>query len=201
MNVDVKLFNASLHGDMEGVVAALAQGGRVGHRSSPSGATPLLAAAQSGHTDICRILLAQGSSVHDQDRKGFTPLQAAAQNSHTDTCDLLLAHGSDLNQLMPGSMITVLQHAALHGNVALVETLLSWGAAADLQIQSERNPLYGACQGGHLPCVRALFKAGASLSLPNIAGDLPIHGAVSRNKVEIVRFLLEVGCSPNMVRR
>ena len=50
-NVDVKLFNSSLDGDLEGVVAALAQGGRVAVRNLEGG-TPLILAAQNGHTDI-----------------------------------------------------------------------------------------------------------------------------------------------------
>ena len=55
--VDVKLYNSSSNGDLEGVVVALAQGGRVAMRS-PQGATPLLVAAQNGHSDICGFLLA-----------------------------------------------------------------------------------------------------------------------------------------------
>ena len=41
---DVKLFNASNHGDIEGVIAALSQGGRVTVRN-PQNATPLLGKA------------------------------------------------------------------------------------------------------------------------------------------------------------
>ena len=46
---DKKLFKSSFYGDLEGVVDALAQGGRVAMRTQ--GGTPLLAAAQNGHTD------------------------------------------------------------------------------------------------------------------------------------------------------
>ena len=54
---DKMLFNSSFDGDLEGVVDALAQGGRVEMRN-PEGVTPLIAAAQAGHTDICGLLLA-----------------------------------------------------------------------------------------------------------------------------------------------
>ena len=43
---------------------ALAQGGRVAMRN-PEGGTPLLAAAQNGHTDICGLLLGHGSDVNE----------------------------------------------------------------------------------------------------------------------------------------
>ena len=42
-NYDAKLFNSSKNGDLDGVVAALAQGGRVSVRH-PQGFTPLLGA-------------------------------------------------------------------------------------------------------------------------------------------------------------
>ena len=63
---DAKLFNSSASGDKEGVITALAQGGRVTVRS-PQGGTPLLVAAQNGHTDICGLLLAHGNNVNDVD--------------------------------------------------------------------------------------------------------------------------------------
>ena len=63
---DVKLFNSSLDGDTEGVMAALAQWGRVTVRS-PEGFTPLLTAARHGHTKICGLLLAHGSNVNYRD--------------------------------------------------------------------------------------------------------------------------------------
>ena len=109
---DEKLYNSSLHGDLEGVMAALAQGGRVAVRNS-QGFTPLLAAAQNGHTDICGLLLENGSDVNARDRQGFTPLLAAAQNGHTDICGLLLAHGSDVNEMDPDTKSTALHKAAL----------------------------------------------------------------------------------------
>ena len=55
----MKLYNSSVDGDLEGVVDALAQGGRVSMRN-PQGFTPLSAAAQKGNTGICGLLL-----IHD----------------------------------------------------------------------------------------------------------------------------------------
>ena len=73
------------------MIAALAQGGRVTVRN-PDGFTPLLIAAQNGHTDICGLLVAHSSNVHDQNDEGFTPLLVAADNGHTDIIGLLLVY-------------------------------------------------------------------------------------------------------------
>ena len=64
LTIDEKLLNSSLAGDLEGVMVALAQGGKVTMRC-PQGFTPLLAAAQNGHTDICGLLLGHGSDVNE----------------------------------------------------------------------------------------------------------------------------------------
>ena len=77
---DEKLYVSSFNGDIEGVMEALAQGGRVSMRSF-DGFTPLSAAAQKGHTDICGLLLAHGSDVYDRDPGGWTPLLTAAHNA------------------------------------------------------------------------------------------------------------------------
>ena len=89
------LFNSSLHGDLEGVMAALSKGGQVTWKSS-GGVTPLYAAAWSGRKDICALLLAHGSNVNDRGSRGDTPLLAAAGNGHTAICSLLLAHGGSV---------------------------------------------------------------------------------------------------------
>ena len=62
--IDEKLYISSVNGDLEGVADALAQGGRVAMRYK--GSTPLLAAADNGHTDICGLLLAVKTCQHCQ---------------------------------------------------------------------------------------------------------------------------------------
>ena len=168
--LDLNLYHCSIIGDIEGVIAALAKGGRVSMRipmvGSPEGATPLLVAALGGHTEIC---------------------------------GLLLAHGSNVNEMMPDTKNTALHFAAGNGNNTLVEALLSRGAELNPQEHSGFTPLHIACQEGHLLCVLTLLEAGASLTLPNIEGALPIHLAAKGNRVEVVKTLLEHGCNVDMV--
>ena len=132
--------------------------------------------------------------------QGFTALLAAAKKGHTDICGLLLENGSDVNEIHPVTKYSALHDAAGFGHVALVEALLSWGAAVDPQDHVGFTPLHAACQEGHLPCVLALLKAGASVTLPVREGRVAIHFAAAKNKVEVVRTLLEHGCHPDMVR-
>ena len=94
---DVKLFNSSLDGDTEGVMAALAQWGRVTVRS-PEGYTPFLVAAQNGHAHICGLLLAHGSDVNEVlPDTGHTALHYAAGHGHNALVEALLSWGADVN--------------------------------------------------------------------------------------------------------
>ena len=80
---DAKLYNSSFSGDIEGVIAALAQGGKVTMRC-PNGFTPLAAAAQNGHADICGLLLAYGSNVNETDPgPRHTALHFATNRGHS----------------------------------------------------------------------------------------------------------------------
>ena len=162
--VDKKLLN-SCNGDIEGVMTALAQGGRVAVR----------------------------------DCKGWTPLLVAAHQGHTDICGLLLASGSNVNEMSPDTKDTALYYAALHGNNAIVEALLSWRAEVNPQNHIGFTPLHAACQEGHMLCVQTLLKAGACLTLSCNLGQLPIHMAAKRNRVEVIRTLFEHDCGPDMV--
>ena len=94
--MDKKLLICSNNGDIEGVMAALAQGGRVTMRT-PQGWTPLLAAARHGHTDICGLLLAHGSNVNEvaPDTK-HTALQNAAAKGHNALVEALLSWGAEV---------------------------------------------------------------------------------------------------------
>ena len=143
--------------------------------------------------------LAHGGRVAMRSPVGLTPLLAAVQQGNADICGILLAHGSNVNEVDPSTEVTALHLAALNGDNASVEALLSWGAEVNQQNHLGSTPLHLACQEGHLLCVLSLLKAGASFTLSDILGQLPIHVAAGRNKVEIVRTLLEHGCSPDMV--
>ena len=83
--------NSSFYGDMEGVLAALAQGGKVTVRC-PSGLTPFLVAAQEGHTSICEVLLAHGSNVNEMVlRTNYTALHLAAGKGYESAVKALLS--------------------------------------------------------------------------------------------------------------
>ena len=74
---DKELVDAAANGDVRKVAELLSQGGRVDAREQ--GFTPLLVAAQYGHTEVCELLLANGSDLEEREPKAqYTALHSAA---------------------------------------------------------------------------------------------------------------------------
>ncbi|MFA7764275.1 ankyrin repeat domain-containing protein [Streptomyces sp. NRRL S-448] len=94
-------------------------------------ATPMCLAAMHGDTDIARALLDAGAPPGGPaGRMRYVPLVLAARcrdREHTELVDLLLDRGADIEEQMRDC--TVLDWSARFGYPALVELLLTRGAA------------------------------------------------------------------------
>ena len=158
---DKMLFNSSLSGDMEGVSAALAQGGRV-TASGPQGGSPLLVAAKNGHTDICGLLLAHGSNVNEvePDTK-HTALHQTAGQGHNTLVEVLVSWGAEVNpQDHVGS--TPLHVACQQGHLLCFLELLKAGASITLPDNRGSLPIHHAAGKNRMEIVRALLERGCS---------------------------------------
>ena len=158
---DMKLFNSSFLGDVEGVMDALAQGGRV-TVIGPQGGTPLLAAAQEGHTDICGLLLAHGSDVNEVHLKSkATALHGAAAIGHEALVEDLLSWGAIVDpQDHAGG--TPLYAACQEGHLACALELLKAGASVYMPDKDGSLPIHVASQRNRVEIVRALLDHGCS---------------------------------------
>ena len=198
---DAALYRSAFNGDARKVAKLLSKGARVDFRYQDF--TPLLVAAQEGHTEVCKLLLKTGRANVKETTNGFTPLLTAAEEGHTEVCELLLDTGSDLEESTPKTQMTALHKAAIKGHESLLQLLLSPKYKPDLNIRTrtEATPLHLASQEGHLTCVKKLLQAEADPMLPQVDGNLAIHNAAGKNHDEVVWVLLEQGgCSPNQVR-
>ena len=163
--IDLKLFHSSVYGDLEGVRAALAQGGSVSFRFS-DGHTPLVVAAMNGHSDICSVLLAHGSDVNEMDPlTKDTALHNAAARGYEALVEVLLSWGADVdhkNNVFGG---TPLYNASQEGHLACVLTLLKAGASVSLPTNDWYLPIHIAAVNNRVDIVRALLEHGCSLDM------------------------------------
>ena len=163
--LDKNLFYSSLDGDVEGVMAALAQGGRVTWRNS-QGFTPLLAAAQSGHTDICGLLLAHGSNVNEVTLETKrTALHHAAAGGHQVLVEALLSSWGANIDAQDHMGATPLHFACQEGHLVCVLALLKAGANVSMPDISGSLPIHVAASRNRVDIVSTLLDYGCSLDM------------------------------------
>jgi len=92
-------FMRSLGGRPEVAKFLLRKGADINNHCE--GFTALTLAAQFGHTEICRILIARGAPINLINNEvgwpGYAPLHFAIIGGHLDTVKLLLDHGAKVN--------------------------------------------------------------------------------------------------------
>jgi hypothetical protein len=74
---DERLFRAARHGDVAGVEASLAAGGRLNVAAPVDGKTALFRAAVFGHADLVRTLIKHGADLQARGNDGRTALEVA----------------------------------------------------------------------------------------------------------------------------
>ena len=95
--------------------------------TSPALSGALHMAAQEGHTEIVKALLAAGAAVNAKDQEGRTALDLAAQEGHTETVKALLAADAAVNTKDDLFGSTALELAAAEGHTGIVRLLKAAG--------------------------------------------------------------------------
>lgn len=120
---DTALMVASLNGQA-GIAKALRQKGA---SVTMKGWTPLIYAATSGHDDLVRWLLGEGSEINAASPNGTTALMMAVRENRYSTALLLIARGADVNRRNENGM-SALDWAKRNDDPQLVERLKRAGA-------------------------------------------------------------------------
>ena len=122
------------------------------------GATALTVAAEAGHFDIAKKLLADGADVNSQDNDGWTALMSAAAAGHREIVQLLLEAGSEVNA-KTNFGLTALMSAAGSGRTEVVELLIEKGADIKAKDHNTWTALIWASSEGHQDAVEVLKRS------------------------------------------
>ena len=184
-----KLIQAAADGASLGQLQLLVWAGGDSCLAQP---TALYTAAQGGHCETVRALVALGAGVNRALPNGVGPLWIAALNGHTECVAALAALGADLD--MPkNNQCTPLYVAAEYGHAATVELLARLGADVNRPEGGGMTPAFIAALNGHADTLRALRAAGADLERAKPNGCTPLYVAAEFGHAGCVRALLELG--------
>ncbi|ETP00743.1 hypothetical protein F441_21908, partial [Phytophthora nicotianae CJ01A1] len=166
--------------------------------------TPLTFAAQNGHLECVRVLLANGARVDLGDKLKKTPLILAVKNGHTRVAAALINSGANVNGY-DTSENSVAHYAASYGWPSCLQLLCDVGAE-----------LWAQNAWGFVPLACALLKqrrACAELILAQVSGEaqqkfLDFRDRQGRtmlflqcqhsHSLEQLSYLLDKGLNPNI---
>lgn len=159
------LYSAALAGHTNVVEHLIQQGAHIDVTCGAQAESPLFAAVTAGHEEIVRFLCTHNANVNQENNLHETPLYRAAQNGHLNIMSTLLEfhanishvkdnttplieaigheknevalylieHGAPVNQKDP------LKHAVSHGQIDVIEKLLSSHAKITTQAKANAN--------------------------------------------------------------
>ncbi|XP_064204441.1 transient receptor potential cation channel, subfamily N, member 1 [Anguilla rostrata] len=168
--------------------------GRLQHavnKHAKNGWSPLLLAAERGHSEVVRILLQNHARVDVFDEHGKAALHLAAENGHEEIADVLLSHKAFVNAKTKLGM-TPLHLGAQNGSTGLVRLLVeAHMASIDALSLSKQTPLHLAATSGQLEVCSSLLNMGADINAADIHGQTPLHLAAENDHSEVVTLFLK----------
>ena len=194
------LFQSSYFGDMQTVLGILQ------HRcpvdvADGLGYTALHRAAEGGHVEVIRELIARGLSANVQANDGYTPLHSAAAKGKLEAVHELLRLGGKASMTkVAGIYGTPLHQAAFGGHKKVMSVLLDEGCPIDVVSSSGQSVLHAAAQGGHVELLGWLVECGLDVNREDADGYTPLHSAACNGKLEAMHELLRLGGKASMTK-
>nr|XP_033785571.1 serine/threonine-protein phosphatase 6 regulatory ankyrin repeat subunit A-like [Geotrypetes seraphini] len=156
-----------------------------------NGWSPLLVAAERGHTEIVKILLQNHARIDVFDEQGKAALHLAAENGRDQIVDVLLWHKAFVNAKTKLGL-TPLHLSAQNGFNRLVRRLVETHLASIEAVSlAKQTPLHLAALNGQLDVCNSLLILKADADATDIQGQTPLHLAAENDHSDVVKLFLK----------
>ena len=168
-----------------------------GYHAAP-GSTPLMAAAEKGHTGCLKLLIDNGAGLMAQRSDGADALYLATWEGRKEVIENIA--NTDKIKIVCRDIInrktyrgrTAIFTAAFHGHLEIGKLLFDHGAKLDLQDKDGFTPLILAAHEGHLDFVKWLFYEDVSLYKRDKFGDTALETAEINGHFETMNYLSSI---------
>ncbi|XP_055988880.1 histone-lysine N-methyltransferase EHMT1 isoform X6 [Sorex fumeus] len=195
-----QLYFSARQGELQKVLLMLVDGidpnFKMEHQNKRS---PLHAAAEAGHVDICHMLIQAGANIDTCSEDQRTPLMEAAENNHLEAVKYLIKAGA-LVDPKDAEGSTCLHLAAKKGHYDVVQYLLSNGQM-DVNCQDDGGwtPMIWATEYKHVDLVKLLLAKGSDINIRDNEENICLHWAAFSGCVDIAETLLAARCDLHAV--
>ena len=200
-----RILNRIVHGDIQEVDEAINYDiTAVDNFWNSIGYSLLDKAADTGLTNLVRVLLKYSDKSMMNSSRDRNPLFLACCRGRVESVKLLLGHGFDPNLMCDDQYHTCLTAVCSSGYLAMVRLLLEHGAKVDLANHGHETPLGYACRNGYIEVARLLLDHGADVNAINKDGKTALIVAVRdrrSHRKEMIQLLLERGADPALPDR
>ena len=153
-------------------------------------AQPIHYAVFYGHLDMMQLIVKQDArAISEKEKNGRRAIHYAACHPNVDVIKWLVEQGAlplvrDLFDMEP------IQYAALMGNRAVVEYLVSLGI--DLRaVYNQGRQLVHYAAAGSVDCIEWLAEKGMSIDVIDALGRQPLCYAIIKRNMPMVRWLID----------
>ena len=157
--------------------------------------TPLIEAANQGHTEVVSLLLHEKADPNKANSEGVTPLQLSA--GKIDVVKTLLDGGAKPNKEDNNGWTPLHLAAHVYNSKDVVQLLLERGADPNKANRWGMTPLHYASEKEHTNVFKALLDGGAQPNKEDNDGWTPLHRAAVYGCKEVTQILLGRGADPN----
>ncbi len=186
------------HNEVAALVAYLLERGADVRAAQPKGRDGAVHfAAEHGHAEVVKMLLARKASAKRQGTNKYTPLMRAMEGGSLAIVKMLIDKGADIFATV------AYKHTAFDllitekkANVDIARLLIELGADFK-KYKADYGPLGRAACYGNKEIVELMIEKGAKVSTKNREGATPMDEAIRGENYEVVKLLLAHGADPD----
>lgn len=156
--------------------------------------TPLLWAAQKGHTPLVEYFLQNGCRYNEKSEREFwIPILLACRYGYLDIVKLLHKAGQDLNEGKENDLWYPLHWAAYYNRIETGKYLLENGARFDVVTKDGSRPIHFAALQGHSEFIKLLLSYGEKpdVKQPSEWKYTPLMWSAQLGHFECVKMLIK----------